>query len=111
MVFKSWSNIPNVYITFKEKFIGFIDQVIQATDYSEVESIIKGVSELSVMDVIQALFINANSASDIAISKNALDAYLTGSQPDQVFSYIVNSYWCLHRNLRSWGNSIEKGVV
>ena len=111
MVFKSWSDTPDIHITFREKFLGFLDQITQATDYSEVDSIIKDVSQLSVMDVIQALFVNANNADDIAISKNALDAHLTGSQPEQVFSYIVNSYWCLRRNLRSWGNQTVKEVA
>lgn len=111
MVFKSWSDVPDIHITFKDKFLGFLDQITQATEYSEVDSIIKDASELSVMDVIQALFANAKTSDDLAISKCALDAHLTGSQPDQVFSYIVNSYWCLHRNLRSWGNNVEMGVA
>lgn len=111
MVFKSWSDIPDVHVTFKEKFLGFIDRIGQASEYSEVESIIKYLSEQPVMDVIQALFANASAPADLAISKTALDAHLTGSQPDQVFSYIVNSYWCLHRNLRSWGNGSERGAA
>lgn len=104
MVFKSWTNSEDIYVTFKDKFLGFLDQISQATDYSEVDSIIKDASNISVMDVIQALFANAKNEADLEISKNALDAHLTGSQSDQVFSYIVNSYWCLYRKLRSWEN-------
>jgi ferritin-like metal-binding protein YciE len=111
MVFKSWSDAENPYVTFKDKFLGFQQQLQQANSYSECDSILKDTSEMSVMDVIQALFANAQTIEDLAISKTALDAHLTGSQPDQVFSYIVNSYWCLYHKLRSWGNSTELGVA
>lgn len=105
MVFRSWTDSVDIHVTFKDKFLGFLDQISQATDYSEVESISKDVSNQSVMDVIQALFANAKNEADLVISKNALDAHLTGSQPEQVFSYIINSYWCLYHNLRSWENA------
>jgi len=111
MVFKAWSDAEDVYITFREKFLGFQDKIKQATEYSECDSILSEASELPVMDVIQALFSNAQTSEDLAISMSALDAHLTGSQPDQVFSYIVNSYWCLYHKLRSWGNSTELGVA
>ena len=105
MVFKSWSDKENPFITFKDKYLGFIQELQGASEYSAVGPIIEGLAELSVMDVIQALFANANSNADVAIATTALDANLTGSQPEQVFSYIVNSYWCLYQNLRSWGNA------
>lgn len=105
MVFKEWSNASNPYVDFKDKFIGFKETIQSLSEYSEVDSLIKDVSELSVMDVIQALFANAENEADLSIAKTALDAHLTGSQPDQLFSYIINSYWCLHHNLRHWGNS------
>lgn len=110
MVFKSWSDAEDPFITFREKYLSFLGALDTATAYSDVDSIIKDMSDLAVMDVIQALFSNAQTNADLEIAKYALDAHLTGSQPDQVFSYIVNSYWCLHHNLRSWGNSAELGV-
>ena len=104
MVFKNWSDAANPYVDFKDKFIGFKDVIKSTSDYAEIDSIIKDVSEQSIMDVIQALFANAENEADLAIAQTALDAHLTGSQPDQLFSYIINSYWCLHHNLRHGGN-------
>ena len=109
MVFKSWVDKEDDFVRFKEKYLGFKSQIENAAEYSEVSSILKNISELSVMEVIQALFANAKTNEDLTISKFALDAHLTGSQPDQVFSYIVNSYWCIHRNLRTWENKFEAG--
>lgn len=111
MVFKTWTDRVNQYAEFKEKFTGVKEQIAHATEYSEIDSIQKDVSELSIMDVIQALFTNAQSNADLEIARFALDAHLTGSQPDQVLSYIINSYWCLYHNLRSWESSTEMGVA
>ena len=110
MVFKTWTDSVDKFEALKEKFVGFKEQLKQATEYSEVDSIQKDVSELSVMDVIQALFTNAQSNADLEIARFALDAHLTGSQPDQVFSYVLNSYWCLYHSLRTWENK-ELGVA
>ena len=109
MVFKTWTDSVDKFEALKEKFVGFKEQLKQATEYSEVDFIQKDVSELSVMDVIQALFTNAQSNADLEIARFALDAHLTGSQPDQVFSYVLNSYWCLYHSLRTWENK-ELGV-
>jgi len=110
MVFKTWTDSVDKFEALKEKFVGFKEQLKQATEYLEVDSIQKDVSELSVMDVIQALFTNAQSNADLEIARFALDAHLTGSQPDQVFSYVLNSYWCLYHSLRTWETK-ELGVA
>ena len=110
MCFKQWSSSSDPYLDFKDKFVGFKEVLLQTSEYSEVDSVLKDCAELSVMDVIHSLFATAENEADLAIARTALDAHLTGSQPDQLFSYIINSYWCLYHNLRQWGND-ELGVA
>ena len=100
MVFKEWNNDNSCSVDL-DQALSFITQMDDLTAYADVQGLLDGMKEQAAMPTIQAMFFKEDPEI-LAIASNALDLHLTGSNDQQVNTYIVNSIWCLKHNLRSW---------
>lgn len=101
MVFKEYTNTEQYFETFKNKYLAFMDKLME-DDYTKLPEIIKEMENLGSLNVVQAMFVNLMDEQLLAIASKALDAILTGSKDTQVNTYLVNSVWCLNHKYRSW---------
>ena len=103
MVFKEYSLEEQYFVTFRNKYLSFIDKV-KLGDYTIIPDIISEMANLGSLNVIQAMFMNLVDIQYLAIAANALDCYLTGSKDEQVNTYLVYSAWCVENKIRRWEN-------
>ena len=101
MVFKEYTDVEQYFVTFKNKYLSFIEK-LKERDYLNIPNIIQDMSNLGSINIIHAMFVNLTDEQYLVIAKNALDAYLTGSKDEQINTYLVYSVWCLLTGLRSW---------
>jgi DNA polymerase III delta prime subunit len=103
MVFKDYTETEDYFVTFRNKYLSFIDK-IKEKDYLMLPNIIEEMTNLGSMNIIQAMFTNCEDIEYLEIAKNALFSLTSGSKDAQVNTYLVHSVWCLENNLRRWAN-------
>ena len=96
------------FIRFKNKYLSFMQQIPESK-YEELPKIVESMENLGVFNIIQALFINAETAEDIEIAEKAYQLNKNFIKDQNILKYLVYSYYLKNKGYLGYTQNLSKG--